>query len=429
MTEERRLSQVDMFFVAYQERTGILMLLGCEVSLRGRLSRELLEAGLAHIVGRWPRLGQRLRKRIFGLEWSGPPDAAAILREGSDPGELDGWRNRPIDPFREPPFQLLWIAEGERHILSFRVHHSVADGESLFLVCRDLVHFLATRNSTSTGPEPHPPLGFTSFFRRFRARALVRVWAYGRWLASEARRPQSARLPLRSLEPGDVAVLADSVGAAELDEIRRLASALRVATTALFAAAWVRALHQWSPSPSISLEVPVSLRRRLEQTRWLGNYVAPLVVVGDARESLGDLALTIHRQLAQGYRGRLHLATVLFTSFARFLPWGVFRRLSVGTSSTGFATGHFTALRAPADLDAELRAISSRDMELMGVKLWTPVCRTMGAALAILELPAAAEVFLTYRRNALSPREARSLADLLLAELRSAARLERRRLA
>jgi hypothetical protein len=53
----------------------------------------------------------------------------------------------------------------------------------------------------------------------------------------------------------------------------------------------------------------------------------------------------------------------------------------------------------------------------------------MGAALAILELPTAAEIFLTYRRNALSPGEARSLADLLGEELRSAASLERRRLA
>jgi len=429
MSEERRLSQVDAFFVAYQERTGILMLLGCEVSLRGQLSRDLIEAGLVHILGRWPRLGQRLRKRIFGLEWSGPPDTAAILREGSDSGELDRWRNRPIDPFREPPFQLLWIAEGERHILSFRVHHSVADGESLFLVCRELVRFLATRTSTPKGPEPDPPLGFTSFFRPFRVGALARLWAHSRWLASEARRPTSARLPLRSLEPGDVAVLADSVGGVELDELRRLASVLRVATTALFAAAWMRALHQWSPSPSISLEVPVSLRRRPEQARWLGNYVAPLVVVGDARESLGDLARTIHRQLARGYRERLHLATLLFTSFARFLPWSVFRRLAVGTSSTGFATGHFTALKAPVDLDAELGEISSGDMELTGLKLWAPVCRTMGAALAILELPTAAEVFLTYRRNALSPGEARSLADLLREELRSAASLERRRLA
>jgi hypothetical protein len=53
----------------------------------------------------------------------------------------------------------------------------------------------------------------------------------------------------------------------------------------------------------------------------------------------------------------------------------------------------------------------------------------MGAALAILELPAAAEIFLTYRRNALSPGEARTLADLLREELGNVARIERRRLA
>jgi hypothetical protein len=352
-----------------------------------------------------------------------------MVREGSELGELDRWRNRPIDPFREPPFQLLWIAEGERHVLSFRAHHSVADGESLFLVCRDFASFIAAPSIESAKPEPFPPLGFSSFFRPFRARALVRLWAYGRWLASEARRPRSARLPLRSLEPGDVAVLTDSVGALELDELRRVASARGVSKTALFAAAWMKALHHWCLSPSISLEVPVSLRRRPERARWVGNYVAPLVVVGDARKNVGELAHEIQRQLAQGYRGRLHLATLLFTSFARFLPWTVFRRLAVGTSSTGFATGHFTGLRAPVDLEAELREISSGALELERVRLWTPVCRTMGAALAILEHSVTVDLFMTYRRNALSPGEARSLADLLREELRSAASLERRRLA
>lgn len=431
----KRLSQVDAFFVAYQERSGILMLLGCEVSLRGRLSRENLEAGVSHVLRLWPQLGGRLRKRVFGLEWSGNPDAAGILREGKDGGEVDLWRNRPIDPFGEPPFQMLWIADGNRHVLSFRLHHAVGDGESLFLVSREMARFLAARGFEPAEAVPQPPPGFRSFARPLRARALARLLAYQRWLASEARSPRSARLPLRSLEPGEVFVLSRSVAAGELDELRRSASVHGVSTTALVAGAWMRALHEWTvlrggtSNPSVSLEIPVSLRRKPGQERWLGNFIAPLVVVGDARRELSDVAQDVQRQIARGYRARLHLATPLLTSFARYLPWAVFRRLAVRTRSTGFATGHFTGLRAPVDLVAELSEISSGEIELTGIRLWTPVCREMGAALAVLEHPKALEVFLTYRTKALSSADARSLADLLLEELRSAASIERRRLA
>ena len=55
------LSAIDAFFVAYQESSGVLMQLGVEVELKGRISRDDVERMLLHVVKRWPPLGQRLR--------------------------------------------------------------------------------------------------------------------------------------------------------------------------------------------------------------------------------------------------------------------------------------------------------------------------------------------------------------------------------
>ena len=48
------LSAIDAFFVAYQESSGVLMQLGVEVELKGRISRDDVERMLLHVVRRWP---------------------------------------------------------------------------------------------------------------------------------------------------------------------------------------------------------------------------------------------------------------------------------------------------------------------------------------------------------------------------------------
>ena len=62
-----RLSAIDAFFVAYQESSGILMQLGVEVELRGRITHTDVERMLSHVVKCWPPLGQRLHRDLLGL--------------------------------------------------------------------------------------------------------------------------------------------------------------------------------------------------------------------------------------------------------------------------------------------------------------------------------------------------------------------------
>src|ERR1700741_292209 len=133
--KSKRLSAIDAFFVAYQESSGVLMQVGVETALRGRIEREDVEEMLAHLVRRWPPLGQRLYKLFFGLEWDGPPLLRGMLQVDETREALHGWRNKPLNPFVEPPFQVLWIASGDEHILAFRAHHAVVDGEGVFGVC------------------------------------------------------------------------------------------------------------------------------------------------------------------------------------------------------------------------------------------------------------------------------------------------------
>ena len=56
------LSAIDAFFVAYQESSGVLMQLGVEVELKGRIARDDVQRMLSHLVKRWPPLGQRLHR-------------------------------------------------------------------------------------------------------------------------------------------------------------------------------------------------------------------------------------------------------------------------------------------------------------------------------------------------------------------------------
>src|SRR5215207_6785854 len=114
------LSAIDAFFVAYQESSGVLMQLGVEVELKGRITRGAVEQMLLHVVNRWPPLGQRLRRDWLGLSWEGRPRTGDMLRVAENRDGLAEWRNRPLDPFREPPFQLLWIVQEDVHLFAFR---------------------------------------------------------------------------------------------------------------------------------------------------------------------------------------------------------------------------------------------------------------------------------------------------------------------
>jgi len=137
------LSAIDAFFVAYQECSGVLMQLGVEVELKGRIERTDVEQVLLHVVRRWPQLGQRLRKGSLGLSWEGDCRVSEMLTIVESRSALAEWRNRPLNPFIEPPLQLLWIPNGAANLFAFRAHHAVVDGEGFFAICAEAVRVLA----------------------------------------------------------------------------------------------------------------------------------------------------------------------------------------------------------------------------------------------------------------------------------------------
>src|SRR5687767_352930 len=149
-----RLSAMDAFFVAYQQHSGILMQLGGEIELEGELCREHLEEMISYVVARWRRLGQAVQKSFVGLEWKGNCLTGKMLHIAKGSDALSEWRNQPIDPFHEPPFQVMWIPNGGSSTVAFRAHHAVMDGESFVAVTADAAHFLM---QTRIGKRISPP--------------------------------------------------------------------------------------------------------------------------------------------------------------------------------------------------------------------------------------------------------------------------------
>ena len=425
------LSQLDAFFVAYQERAGILMQHGVEVEVEGEVRRDRLEQVLAHLVGRWPRLGQTLHKGLTGLRWRGECRVGEMLRVADEGGALARWRNQPIDPFREPPFQLLYLPGPERSTLAFRSHHAVADGEAFVVVCAEALRALASTNGGGALPRPEPaaeprltkiisPVGL------LRDGKLPGMWRYTRWLAAEAKAGRSVPLTLRSREPGEIATCERLLGEADFAGVGERAADAGVTPAWLSAAAWVRAIGAWNVSRGagaagpVSLEVPVSLRPRRSLKDYVGNYISPLVLFGDPSRPLGEIARGLQEQFRTQVQRRSHLGVPLFTAPARFLPWPLFRRLAVTRAATGFATSHFVWLRRT--VDKEFAALSSGALQLLDFHMYTPVCLHMGAALAVVPFAAGAKLVLTYRLTAFSAADAESLLDMAAAELQGGRR-------
>lgn len=394
-----RLSAIDGFFVAYQESSGVLMQLGVEVELRGRITHTDVDRMLSHVVRRWPPLGQRLHRDLLGLSWTGEPDTAEMLRVADTRDALAEWRNRPLNPFRELPFQLLWITEDQVNLLAFRAHHAVVDGEAFFAVCVEAVRALA---GTATD-DSHLKNEVT------RAVTVKDALQKVQQLRKQAQTNQSARIAVRSTAPGPIATVERDL---EKDQLSGW----------LCAAAWMRAIHAWNSSRGmattsrISLEVPVSLRRS-RNNLCIGNHISPLVLYGDATQPLEDLAQQLKQQMSRAMRQRTHLALPSLSAPAKFLPWEVFRRIAASPELTGFATSHFAWFEYAQTIHEEVSRATNGALQIVNQQIYTPVCSHMGAALSILAWPERAQLFLTHRLNALSANDANALADLMVQEL------------
>ena len=396
--KSKRLSAIDAFFVAYQESSGVLMQLGVEVELKGRITRDDVERMLAHLVRRWPPLGQVISRRLLGLAWEGEPRVREMLRLGEKRGELHDWRNKPLNPFAEPPFQVLWIRD--ENLLAFRAHHAVVDGEGFFGVCAEALRALADKNQGATDYTEKD--GFT---KRVGVRdAIENVQK----LREQARSNKSVRLAVRSCTPGEIAVVEREV------EIRN---------GWLCAAAWMKAIYEWNclrgsqANSLISLEVPVSLRRRRDAHLQIGNLISPLTLAGDATLPVEQLANQLKQQMSRAIRRAEHLALPTLSAPGDFLPWEVLRRIAASPELTGFATSHFAWLEQAQTIHDEVFRASGGTLQVVDQQIYTPVCLHMGAALAVLAWPDRTQAFLTYRLTALNETEAETLLDLVVQQL------------
>ena len=397
-----RLSAIDAFFVAYQEESGVLMQLGVEVELKGRITRDDLDHMLLCVVRRWPPLGQRLRKNFSGLSWEGECRVSEMLRTE---GTVADWRNQRLDPFKEPPFQVLWIADGERHVLAFRAHHAVVDGEGFFAVCAEAIRRLAEKRTQIA--QIHTKQIRETSLKLADALQIVQR------MRREALENKSASLAMRSCVPGDISVV-------ERDLVR---SELGATPGWLCAGAWMKAIYVWNlsrggnSSSLISLEVPVSLRRLRDNEIRIGNLISPLTLYGDATQPLDDLARELKQQMSKAMRQRTHLALPSLSSPAKFLPYSVFRKLTANPELTGSATSHFAWLEQSQSIHEDVARISDGALQIVNQQIYTPVCLHMGAAVAILAWPDRTQVFLTHRLNAFSTADADTLLDLMVQEL------------
>ena len=397
------LSAIDAFFVAYQESSGVLMQLGVEVELKGRLERTDVERMLMHVLKRWPPLGKRLHREWLGLSWAGKPRISEMLRLADNRDALAEWRNRTLNPFREPPFQLLWIAQSDVHLFAFRAHHAVVDGEAFFGVCAEALRALAGNATTD----------HTDFEdRSTRAVKVTNALEKVQQLRREARSDKSARIAVRSSARGPIAIVERDLDRGQLG----------VAPGWLCAAAWMKAIYAWNRSRGpittslISLEVPVSLRRSRDQL-CIGNLISPIVLYGDATQPLEDLAQQLKQQMSRAMRQRTHLALPSLSAPAKFLPWEVFRRMAASPELTGFATSHFAWFEHAQTIHDEVSRASNGALQMVDQQIYTPVCLHMGAAVAILAWPERVQLFLTHRLNALSTDDANVLLDLMVQEL------------
>jgi len=416
-TNATRLSAIDAFFVAYQETSGVLMQLGVEVELKGRITRSDLEQVLRHIVRCWPPLGQRLHSGLFGLSWEGECQVSEMLTVAERKDELAGWRNRPLNPFIEPPLQLLWLAEGETNLFAFRAHHAVLDGEGFFALCVEAIRTLAGKHGSN------PSLSASICGRSPKSLKVREAIETVQQMRRDARANQSAKLATQSCTPGDTSIVERKLDHTEFRELQQRATELDISPGWLCGAAWMRAIHAWNLShggdstPLISLEVPVSLRRRRDTHVRTGNWISPLTLYGNATQSLETLAIELKQQLSKAVRQRSHLALPLLSSQAKLLPWLVFRKVAASPELTGFATSHFAWLEQSPTLHDDIVRLSGGALQIVDQRIYTPVCLHMGAALSVLAWPRRAQIFLTYRLTALSAADAQTLLDLVGQEL------------
>jgi hypothetical protein len=298
------------------------------------------------------------------------------------------------------------------NLLAFRAHHAVVDGEGFFAVCAEAIKSLV--RAADFADE-------RGSFRRVNIREALRNLLV---LRKEAKVNRSAQVAMRNCVPGETSIGEIDLEQDQVRQLKRRANDLNVAPGWLCASAWMKAIHAWNVSQRadstslISLEVPVSLRRRRDKSIRIGNLISPLTLYGDAAQPLDELAFGLKQQMANAMRRKLQLALPSLSSPGRFLPWSIFRKLAANPELTGFATSHFSWFEQQSGtIHDEISRLSNGALQIVDQKLYTPVCLHMGAAMAVLAWPERVQLFITHRLSALSTSDANELLDLVIEEL------------
>ncbi|MCQ8242265.1 amino acid adenylation domain-containing protein [Rhizosaccharibacter radicis] len=283
--------------------------------LRGRLDADALASALGRLIDRHESL------RTVFLSDRGEPYAALLpandgivldrhdLRDQPDP---DGSLERLFATARNRPFSLsdgpllratLARLAADRFALQITLHHIVADGWSLDILCRDLERFYAEAIGASPFPFNPLPVQYADYAAwEGTAAAADRLREQAEyWRGQLAGAPALLELPTDRARPARQdfrAGFAPVVLDADITRgLRRLARRHGVTLHSVMLAAWAAVLARLAAQDEVVIGIPVSGRGRPELEELIGFFVntLPLRIALDTPLDAGTLLSRAHR--------------------------------------------------------------------------------------------------------------------------------------
>jgi len=172
----RRLGTAERFYWLFDEVSCTNFVVVAE--LDGVLDSGTLEAGLAGLCSRHPRLRTRIVVDAQGqvVFESGAAPEIPILRTEGEPARWQREARRQLDlrfePSACPPVRCVWIDGADRHALLMTFHHALTDARSAALLVEEMLLGRESEVESEALPPQealHPP--------RFRG-----LWARARWI-------------------------------------------------------------------------------------------------------------------------------------------------------------------------------------------------------------------------------------------------------
>ncbi len=363
------------------------------LSLEGALDAGALAAAFSEIVRRHEALRTSFRPGAGGppVQIVHPPRPLPLpivdlgglppeRREAEGLARLRAEARLPFDLTAAPLLRARLVRlDGERHLLSFVLHHIVSDGWSLDVLLRELSRLYTAFTGRAPSPLPELPVQYADFA----------LWQR-RWLAGEELAPQLdywrrqlAGSPLVLELPTDrprppVERFAGAMVPVELPEgaLERLQALSREHRATLFMtllAAWGAFLSRLTGQPDLLIGSPSANRNRDEVADLIGFFVNLLVLRTDLGQDPGFAALLGRtRETALGAYAHQDLPFERLVEELRpardtsrhplFQVSFSFVNLAWSDLAMPGLEGGFVDLESPAELfDLSLRVTASRD--------------------------------------------------------------------